>query len=73
MTAKIGLLEPDSSHGERFTEIFNLDSHPSFWSDSGVRIKSIWGTDINRSRQLAEYGRIPVIANTPEDVVNECD
>ena len=73
MTDKIGFIEPDSSHGERFSEIFNLEGHPAFWPDSGARVHAVWGTDPARVKEVADYGHVPVVADSPEQVAEECD
>jgi len=73
MTQKIGLLGSDNSHAERFSEILNVEDHPSYWSDSGARIWAIWGPDAERTREAAANGHIPVVADGPEKVVAECD
>ncbi len=73
MTDKIGFIEPDSSHGERFSEIFNLEGHARHWPDSGARVHAVWGTDPARVKEVADYGRLPVVADSPEQVAEECD
>ena len=73
MTQKIGLLGSDNSHAERFSEILNVEDHPSYWPDSGARVWSIWGPDPERTREAAANGQIPVVADSPEQVVAECD
>ena len=73
MTQKIGLLGSDNSHVERFSEILNVEDHPSYWPGSGARIWAIWGPDPERTREAAANGQIPVVADGPEQVVAECD
>ena len=73
MTQKIGFLGSDNSHVERFSEILNLERHPSHWPDSGARVWAIWGEDAVRTREGAANGGIPVVASSPEQVVEECD
>ena len=73
MTQKIGFLGSDNSHVERFGEILNLEDHPSYWPDSGAQVWAIWGEDPERTREGADNVRIPVVADSPERVVEECD
>ena len=73
MTQKIGLIGSDNSHVERFSEILNLEDHPSYWSDSGGQVWAIWGEDLERTREGAANGSIPVVASSPEQVVEESD
>ena len=73
MTQKIGFLGSDNSHVERFGEILNLEAHPSYWPDSGAQVWAIWGEDPERTREGAANAGIPVVADSPERVVEECD
>ena len=73
MTQKIGFLGSDNSHVERFSEILNLEDHHSHWPESGARVWAIWGEDPERTREGAANGNIPVVALSPEQVVEECD
>ena len=73
MTQKIGILGSDNSHAERFPEILNVEGHPDYWPDSGARVWSIWGEEPERTAQVAEKVKIPVIASTPQEVVAESD
>ncbi len=73
MTQKIGLLGSDNSHVERFSEILNVADHPSYWADSGARVSVIWGPDPERTWEGAANGQIPIIADSPEQVIAECD
>ena len=73
MTQKIGFLGSDNSHVERFSEILNLEGHPSHSPESGARVWAIWGEDPERTREGAANGDIPVVASSPEQVVEECD
>ena len=73
MTQKIGLLGSDNSHAERFSEILNVEDHPSYWAGSGAHVRAIWGPDPERTAEAAANGQIPVVADSPEQVVAECD
>jgi predicted dehydrogenase len=73
MTQKIGFLGSDNSHLERFGEILNLEDHPSYWPDSGAQVWAVWGEDPERTKKGAANVRIPVVADSPEQVVEECD
>jgi predicted dehydrogenase len=73
MTQRVGILGSDNSHAERFPELLNLEDHPSYWPESGARVHSIWGVDPGRTREVATNGRIPVVASSPEEVVEQCD
>ena len=70
---KVGLIGSDNSHVERFTEILNLDDHPSYWKNSNAAVWAIWGEDEARTREAASAGQIPVIASSPQEVAEQCD
>ena len=73
MVQKICFLGSDSSHAERFSEIINLEGHPSHWPDSDAKVWSVWGEDSHRTAYVAEYGNIPLVASSPEEAVAESD
>ena len=70
---KVGFLGSDSSHAERFSEILNVEDHAVYWPESGAQVRALWGEDPVRTAEVAEYGRIPVVARHPEEVVAESD
>ena len=49
MTLRIGLIGSDNSHVDRFSEILNVEDHPSYWPGSGARVWAIWGPDPDRT------------------------
>ncbi len=72
MTQKIGFIGY-SSHAERFSEILNLGDHVDYWPDSGASVCAIWEENPERAARAAEYGKIPLVASSPEQVVAESD
>ena len=62
---RIGILGSDNSHADRFSEILNRPDHPAYWPDSGAQVVAIWGQDAERTRQVAENGRIATIVAGP--------
>ena len=72
MTQKIGLLGY-SSHADRFSEIINVREHRDYWPESGAQVWAIWAEDADQVQAVATACGIPVVASTPEQVVQESD
>jgi predicted dehydrogenase len=70
---RIGILGSDNSHADRFCEILNRSDHPTYLPDSGAKIVAIWGQEAERTRQVAENGRIESIVATPEAMMGQVD
>ena len=70
---RIGILGSDNSHADRFSEILNRPDHPAYWPDSGAQIVAIWGQDAERTRQVAENGRIATIVAEPQSMLGQVD
>lgn len=73
-TVRIGLIWPDSSHGDRFPELCNLpaEKFPGLHVD-GARVVAVWGKDAGRNLTLAATYGIDLIAAKPEDMLGKID
>lgn len=70
---KIGILGSDNSHAERFSEILNLPSHPSYLPNSGAQVVAIWGQEAERTKQVAQNNQIAAIVENPTDMLGQVD
>jgi predicted dehydrogenase len=70
---RIGILGSDNSHADRFAEILNRPDHPAYLPDSGAQVVAIWGQETERTRQVAENGRIATMAAQPGDMLGQVD
>jgi predicted dehydrogenase len=70
---KIGILGSDNSHADRFSEILNLPSHPSYLPDSGAQVVAIWGQEAERTQQVAQNNNIALIVDNPTDMIGQVD
>ncbi len=73
-TVRIGLIWPDSSHADRFSELCNLTEGDSAGNHvDGARIVGVWGEDSERNRTLSEKFGIELIADRKEDLIGRID
>lgn len=70
---RIGILGSDNSHADRFSEILNRPDHPAYLPDSGAQVVAIWGQEAERTRQVAENGRIATIVEQPGELLGQVD
>jgi predicted dehydrogenase len=70
---KIGILGSDNSHADRFSEILNLPSHPSYLPDSGAQVVAIWGQEAERTQQVAQNNNIATIVDNPTHMIGQVD
>lgn len=68
---KIGILGSDNSHAQHFARLCNVEK---VYGDD-VRIVAIYGNDDdpNHTKEVAEKGEIPFIANNPEEFMGKVD
>jgi predicted dehydrogenase len=70
---KIGILGSDNSHADRFSEILNRSDHPAYLPNSGAQVVAIWGQEAERTKQVADNGRIATIVANPNDMMGKVD
>jgi len=71
---RIGLIWPDSSHAERFSELCNLPTGTNSGNHvDHARVVAVWGEDRERNLTLAENFGIELIADRKEDLVQHID
>ena len=68
---RIGILGSDNSHAQHFARLCNVEK---VYGDD-VRIVAIYGNDDdpNHTKEVAEKGEIPFIANNPEEFMGKVD
>lgn len=68
---KIGILGSDNSHAQHFARLCNVEK---VYGDD-VRIVAIYGNDDDpdHTKEVAEKGEIPFIANNPEEFMGKVD
>ena len=71
---RIGLIWPDGSHADRFSELCNLpaEDFPGLHVD-GARVVGIWGEDRERNLALSETYGIDLVAQRLEELVGNID
>ena len=71
---RIGLIWPDSSHADRFSELCNLPGGNSRGDRvEGARVVGLWGEDPDRNRNLSETFGIELVADRKEDLIGHID
>ena len=71
---RIGLIWPDSSHADRFSELCNLPGgSPAGIRVDGARVVGVWGEDSERNRSLSDGFGIELVADRKEDLIGHID
>jgi predicted dehydrogenase len=71
---RIGLIWPDSSHADRFSELCNLPAEDNSGDHiDGARVVGLWGEDSERNLTLSEKFGIELIADRKEDLIGHID
>ena len=71
---RVGMIWPDSSHGDRFSELCNLPAGDNSGDHiDGARIVGVWGEDSERNVTLSEKYGIELIADRKEDLIGHID
>ena len=73
-TVRIGIIYPESSHADRYSELANLpkEQFPKTHVE-GARVVGLWGEDPKRNRELVEKYGIDFLADRPEDLIGRID
>lgn len=70
---RIGIVGSDNSHAERFSEITNLENPPKGLHVEGTKVVAIFGEEEERTKEVAEHGRIPRIVKDPREMLGLVD
>lgn len=71
---RIGIIGSDNSHAEMFSKLVNLpDEKTGELRFPDMRFTCIFGMDAERTRQVADNGRIGTIVDTPARMIGEVD
>ncbi len=70
---RIGMVGSESTHALTFARLANLPGKNGCFPFGEARVTEIWGGDGGRTRQVAREGRIPRIAEKPEDMLGRVD
>lgn len=69
---RLGIIGSDNSHAETFSKLANLGAlEGTHYSD--VRVTHIYGTDPERTRQVADAGNIGHVVSKAEDMIGKVD
>jgi predicted dehydrogenase len=69
---RIGIIGSDSSHADAFAQLINLPTAGEF-AFPGFAVTAIFGLDKERTEEVAREGKIPFIAEKPEDMLDKVD
>lgn len=70
---RLGIIGSDNSHADVFAALANLPEGHQGLRVEGVAITHIYGTDPDRTKQVANAGRIPNIVEKAEDMLGQVD
>ncbi len=71
---RIGLIWPDSSHADRFSELCNLPGGNTHGDRvEGARVVGLWGKNADRNRSLSGAFGIQLVADRKEDLIGQID
>lgn len=71
---RIGIIGSDSSHAVVFSKLANIrDEKTGEFLIPDTRVTAIFGLDSNRTREVANEGKIEFIAEKPEDLIGKVD
>jgi len=71
---KVGILGSDNTHAIAFSKLANFkDEKTGEYLFPDVKITAIYGTDKERTQEVASMGQIEFIAEKPEDLLHKVD
>ncbi len=70
---KLGIIGSDNSHAIAFSKLANLEGGFDGLRVEDARVTHIYGTDPERTKEVAEAGEIPQIVERKEDMIGEVD
>lgn len=70
---RIGIIGSDNSHALAFSKLANLPDENGVYAFPDVRVTSIFGTNPERTKEVAGAGQIQTIAARPEDMLANID
>lgn len=70
---KIGIIGSESTHAPDFARLLNQPDGKGNFSFGDARVTAIWGGDAQRTREVAQTGRISLVAEKPEDMRGQVD
>ncbi|MEA4890083.1 MAG: Gfo/Idh/MocA family oxidoreductase [Clostridiaceae bacterium] len=71
---RIGIIGSDNSHAEIFSKLVNIpDEKTGAYAYPDMRVTAIFGLDKTRTEEVAAHGKIEMIAQRPEELLNQVD
>ncbi len=70
---KLGILGSDNTHADAFSKLANLEAGINGLRIEDVRVTHIYGTDPQRTEEVAQNGNIPNIVSAPEEMIDAVD
>jgi predicted dehydrogenase len=70
---RLGIIGSDNSHAESYAKVANLEQGLDGRRLQNVTVTHIYGTDPERTRQVAEAARIPHVVDRKEDMIGRVD
>ncbi len=70
---RLGIVGSDNSHAEAFSKLANLDDGIDGLRIEDVRVTHIYGTDPQRTQEVARIGKIPNIVADKEEMIGAVD
>lgn len=70
---KLGIIGSDNSHAEVFSKLANLEEGVNGMRIEDVQVTHIYGADAERTKEVAEKGRIPNIVTRCEEMLGSVD
>lgn len=66
---RIGIVGSDNSHAIAFSKLANLPDEKGRFRYDDVRVTAIYGAEKERTKEVAEAGKIETICSTPEEML----
>ncbi len=70
---KLGIIGSDNSHAIAFSRLANIEEGHNGLRVEDARVTHIYGTDPERTAEVAEKGQIPHIVDAPEAMLGQVD
>ena len=70
---RLGIIGSDNSHAEAFARLVNIEGGDRGFHVEDVQVTHIYGTDVARTKEVAEKGRIPNIVARPGEMIGKVD
>lgn len=70
---KLGIIGSDNSHAEVFSKLANLEEGLNGYRIEDVQVTHIYGTDPQRTQEVAVAGKIPHIVTELRDMIGKVD